>query len=116
MFWARPLAARKSGWASVIMKEQSNLVYSTASGRHKNSTGRAVKDSSDGVVRIRRVQGRGGKWCASSGTYGDLKQICKLLKPDGQRWRESAVIEIQATTEEHTDARERGLTVKFAGG
>ncbi|MED6342037.1 MAG: stress response translation initiation inhibitor YciH, partial [Pseudomonadota bacterium] len=46
-----------------MKKQRSNLVYSTASGRIKTSTGaEPVVESGDGVVRIQREsKGRGGK-------------------------------------------------------
>lgn len=44
-----------------MKKQRSNLVYSTASGRIKTSTGaEPVVDSGDGVVRIQRARRQDG--------------------------------------------------------
>ena len=107
-----------------MKKNNSNLVYSTASGRIKTPTDvEPLKDSSDGVVRIQREsKGRGGKMvCVISGLpTADLKQICKLLKTRcGSGGAVKAqCIEIQGDHREsiRTLLEERGLTVKFAGG
>ena len=108
----------------MMKKQRSNLVYSTASGRIKTSTGaEPVVDSGDGVVRIQREsKGRGGKMvCVISGLpAAQLKPICKLLKTKcGSGGSVKAqCIEIQG---DHRDSirtllEECGLTVKFAGG
>ena len=107
-----------------MKKQRSNLVYSTASGRIKTSTGaEPVVGCGDGVVRIQREsKGRGGKMvCVISGLpAAQLKPICKLLKTKcGSGGAVKAqCIEIQG---DHRDSirallEERGLTVKFAGG
>ena len=107
-----------------MKKQRSNLVYSTASGRIKTSTGaEPVVDSGDDVVRIQREsKGRGGKMvCVISGLpAAQLKPIGKLLKTKcGSGGAVKAqCIEIQG---DHRDSirallEERGLTVKFAGG
>lgn len=109
------------------MSQNSRLVYSTDSGRIKQSktakSGAIVDRSSDGIVRIQReTKGRGGKAvCVVSGVPNDqLKEVCKLLKSKcatGGAVKES-MIEIQGDNRDKIKMllEAKGFQVKLAGG
>lgn len=105
------------------MSQNSRLVYSTDSGRIKQSETSKPGGGGDGIVRIQReTKGRGGKAvCVVSGIPDDqLKEICKLLKSKcatGGAVKES-MIEIQGDHREKikTLLEAKGFQVKLAGG
>ena len=103
----------------------SRLVYSTESGRVKESTTPAARSAGDGVVRIRReTAGRKGKGVTTLSGFdlddAALKQLAKQLKQlcsTGGTVKEG-VVEIQG---DHRDKlkqtlEKKGFTVKLAGG
>ena len=103
----------------------SRLVYSTESGRVKESTAPAARSAGDGVVRIRReTAGRKGKGVTTLSGFdlddAALKQLAKQLKQlcsTGGTVKEG-VVEIQG---DHRDKlkqtlEKKGFTVKLAGG
>ena len=103
----------------------SRLVYSTESGRVKESTTPAARSAGDGVVRIRReTAGRKGKGVTTLSGFdlddAALKQLAKQLKQlcsTGGTVKEG-VVEIQG---DHRDKlkqalEKQGFTVKLAGG
>ncbi|MFW2422630.1 MAG: stress response translation initiation inhibitor YciH [Porticoccaceae bacterium] len=103
----------------------SRLVYSTESGRVKESATPAARSAGDGVVRIRReTAGRKGKGVTTLTGFdlddAALKQLAKQLKQlcsTGGTVKEG-VVEIQG---DHRDKlkqalKKQGFTVKLAGG
>ena len=103
----------------------SRLVYSTESGRVKESATPAARSAGDGVVRIRReTAGRKGKGVTTLTGFDlddtALKQLAKQLKQlcsTGGTVKEG-VVEIQG---DHRDKlkqalEKQGFTVKLAGG
>ncbi len=108
------------------MKNKSTLVYSTDSGRIKQSSGpKANSGRGDGIVRIRReTSGRkGGAVTTINGltsSEADLKALAKKLKRlcGSGGTLKNGVIEIQGDHREKIAAAlvEAGFTVKFAGG
>ena len=109
------------------MSQNSRLVYSTDSGRIKQSkttkSGAIVDGRGDGIVRIQReTKGRGGKAvCVISGIPADqLKEVCKLLKSKcatGGAVKEN-LIEIQGDNRDKIKSllETKGFQVKLAGG
>ncbi|WP_413112823.1 stress response translation initiation inhibitor YciH [Thaumasiovibrio sp. DFM-14] len=103
----------------------SNLVYSTETGRIKQATPKTERPKGDGVVRIQRqTKGRKGKGvCLITGLdvadaelkllAAELKKVCGC----GGAVKEG-VIEIQGDKRDQIKAHleKKGHTVKFAGG
>lgn len=103
----------------------SKLVYSTETGRVKETPTKPLLPTGDGIVRVRReTAGRNGKGVTTiSGVLlaePELKELAKALKvlcgvggavKDG-------VIEIQGDQRDRLKAEleKRGFTVKLAGG
>lgn len=106
-----------------VMSQNSRLVYSTDSGRIKESKQQAVESKTDGIIRVQReTKGRGGKAvCVITGIPSEkLKQSCKLLKSrcaTGGAVKGSS-IEIQGDHREKikTLLEAEGYSVKLAGG
>lgn len=107
------------------MNKNSRLVYSTETGRVKETAPEAAVPQGDGIVRIRReTSGRNGKGVTTiSGipmTEADLKNLAKQLKQlcgTGGAVKDG-IIEIQGDSREKLKAEleKRGYTVKLAGG
>lgn len=107
------------------MNKNSRLVYSTETGRIKETAPEPLIPQGDGIVRIRReIAGRNGKGVTTlSGIplqEADLKALAKQLKQlcgTGGSVKEG-VIEIQGDQREKLKAEleKRGYTVKLAGG
>jgi translation initiation factor 1 len=107
------------------MNKNSRLVYSTETGRVKETTAEPAVAQGDGIVRIRReTSGRNGKGVATiSGipmTEADLKNLARQLKQlcgTGGAVKDG-IIEIQGDNREKLKAEleKRGYTVKLAGG
>ncbi|WP_194755379.1 stress response translation initiation inhibitor YciH [Aliidiomarina indica] len=108
------------------LKDQlSTLVYSTDSGRVKETVQPEQAPVGDGIVRIKReTKGRKGKGVTTihgvPGTEAELKTLAKALK---QRCGvggsvKDFVIEIQGDQRENCKSylQQQGFTVKLAGG
>jgi len=103
----------------------SRLVYSTETGRIKETKPTASLPSGDGIVRIRReTAGRNGKGVTTiSGVIlpeDELKTLAKTLKVlcgVGGALKDG-IIEIQGDQRDRlkTELEKRGFTVKLAGG
>lgn len=103
----------------------SNLVYSTETGRIGQTPEKKQAPKSDGIVRIRReTKGRKGKGVTTVEGLGleapELKKICSELKKTcgtGGAIKDY-VIEIQGDNREKIKAvlEKQGFTVKLAGG
>lgn len=114
-----------SNTSSTATSKNSRLVYSTETGRIKESDTTKTIPQGDGIVRIRReTAGRNGKGVTTiSGLLVDeteLKNIAKQLKQvcgTGGAVKEG-VIEIQGDHRDKLKAEleKRGHTVKLAGG
>jgi len=107
------------------MNKNSKLVYSTETGRIKDSEPAPTIPQGDGIVRIRReTAGRNGKGVTTvSGVpliEAELKNLAKQLKQlcgTGGSVKDG-VIEIQGDMRDKLKAEleKRGFTVKLAGG
>lgn len=103
----------------------SNLVYSTETGRINQASQKKSAPQSDGIVRIRReTKGRKGKGVTIVDGLGleapELKKLCTSLKKicgTGGAVKDY-VIEIQGDNREKIKAvlEKQGFTVKLAGG
>ncbi len=105
------------------MPKNTRLVYSTESGRVKDTPDTDIQPTSDGVVRIHREsKGRGGKVVSLVKGVpvppGELKKLAKTLKQlcgTGGAVKDG-VIEIQGDHREKIKmALETQFTVKLAG-
>jgi translation initiation factor 1 len=107
------------------MSDNERLVYSTDSGRVRNSSDESAPAPTDGIVRIRREsKGRGGKGVSVITGLGldapALKKLAKELKQrcgaggSVKQWN----IEIQGDKRDllKAELEKRGFTVKLAGG
>ena len=108
-----------------MSKKNSRLVYSTETGRIKESPEKSQPPKGDGIVRIRReTSGRKGKGVTTiSGIELDDKALALLAKDLKQHCGtggsvKDAVIEIQGDHREKLRQllEQRGFTVKLAGG
>jgi translation initiation factor 1 len=107
------------------MGKNSQLVYSTETGRVKPSTDKPPAANGDGVVRIRReTKGRKGKGVTTlSGFDLDAEALKRLAKELKQQCStggsiKNGVIEIQGDHREKlkVELEKRNFNVKFAGG
>jgi len=107
------------------MAKDSRLVYSTESGRIKETPNTATPPKGDGIVRIRReTAGRKGKGVTTiTGIELDQKALTTLAKELKQLCGTGGsvkdfVIEIQGDHREKLKAalETKGYTVKLAGG
>lgn len=127
--WQQQLtgAAASSNTPPLSTAKQTDLVYSTATGRIKADTGPAIQGESyaDGALRIKReTKGRGGKTVLTiSGLAASnevLTALCTELKKKcacGGSVKDG-VIEIQADKRELVAEllQQKGYKVKQAGG
>ncbi len=107
------------------VSKNSRLVYSTETGRVKETAPDPLREKGDGIVRIRReTKGRKGKGVTTvSGVDlapDDLKALAKSLKQicgTGGSVKDG-VIEIQGDHRDKlkTELEKRGMSVKLAGG
>ncbi|MEJ2416036.1 MAG: stress response translation initiation inhibitor YciH [Exilibacterium sp.] len=114
-----------SNHVSDNVSKNSRLVYSTETGRVKETAPDPARKKGDGIVRIRReTKGRKGKGVTTvSGVDlapDDLKALAKSLKQicgTGGSVKDG-VIEIQGDHRDKlkTELEKRGMSVKLAGG
>ena len=107
------------------MRKDSQLVYSTESGRIKPQESDPEPTETDGIVRIRReTKGRKGKGVTTLSGFdlnpGALKQLAKQLKQHCSTGGaiKDGVIEIQGDHREKLkiELEKRDFKVKLAGG
>ncbi len=114
-----------SNHVSNNVSKNSRLVYSTETGRVKETAPGPAREKGDGIVRIRReTKGRKGKGVTTvSGVDlapDELKALAKSLKQicgTGGSVKDG-VIEIQGDHRDKlkTELEKRGMSVKLAGG
>lgn len=107
------------------MNQNSRLVYSTETGRIKESTEKTSRPASDGIIRIQReTKGRKGKGVTTLSGFdlsdAELKKLAKALKQKCSTGGtvKDGIIEIQGDHRSilKCELGKMGFQVKLSGG